>query len=165
MLAVSSAHERGSVVARPTADGHSSWDVVRRVVMRGQFSAIVVLPLCLIGGTVVAGGGLLVAGFAIIALPLMLVLAVPPLVGRYIGRVGAPGDLSTGYCVATIAQWCVVVPIGFLLTSAEPAPLALRQADPTAYRLLADVCLVCAPILWVAQTLFGIRARTGSRER
>lgn len=132
-------------------DGFVAARSLRAVVWRGQFVAAIVLPIGLIVGAVLAGGGLLFAGFALFAVPLMLVLAVPPLLGRYAGKIRTLSQLPVAYCVVSIALWAVMLSLGYLMTSTQPAPLAFEPA-PLLIRVLAQVCgtppLPCGSPRW-----------------
>lgn len=124
------------------------------VTLKGQIVAAMVLPIALIAGCALAGGGLLLAAFALIAFPLMLVLAIPPVLGRFVGRMRAPGDTPIAYAIVTVALWLALLPLGFLVAAAEPAPLELGQS-PAWLATARTLCLVAAGILWLSQVVLG----------
>lgn len=123
---------------------------MRAAVRQGEFLAAVLLPLGLVLGSVLAGGGLLMVSFVLVALPLMLVLALPPFLGRWVGRMLATDDVPAVYAVITVALWLVVLPLGFLMTAAVPAPVEL-EPDGELAAVLTPICLGAAGVLWVAQ--------------
>lgn len=135
-------------------DGYVAARSLRAVVWRGQYVAAMLLPVGLIVGAVLAGGGLLFAGFALFAVPLMLVLAVPPLLSRYAGKIRTLSQLPVAYCATSLALWAVMLPLGYLMTTTQPAPLAF-EPPPLLIHVLARVCVYAAPVLWIAQVVLG----------
>lgn len=136
---------------------------LRTIAFRGRLWAALVLPLCLVAGAVAAGGGLLMAGFVVAAVPVAGLLALPPLLGTWVGRVRTADDVPLPDAVVTVALWVVTVPVGFLLTYTQPVPLDV--ATPPGYHAAELASAVVVPavlVLWVAQlalALVGDRAR------
>ncbi|QJW37896.1 hypothetical protein [Cellulosimicrobium protaetiae] len=136
---------------------------LRTVAFRGRFWAALVLPLCLVAGAVAAGGGLLMAGFVVAAVPIAGLLALPPLLATWVGHVRSADDVPLPYAVVTVVLWVVAIPVGFLLTYTQPLPAALPI--PRGYHAAEVASAVVMPailVLWVAQValaLVGRRAR------
>ncbi|MGN7702921.1 hypothetical protein [Cellulosimicrobium sp. 22601] len=136
---------------------------LRRTAFRGQLWAALVLPLCLVAGAVAAGGGLLLAGFVVAAIPVAGLLALAPLLGTWVGRMRSADDVPLPYAVVTVALWIVAIPVGFLLAFTQPVPVDVPV--PAGYAAAEAASAVVAPavlLLWVAQlvlALVGVRAR------
>ncbi|MGM7421232.1 hypothetical protein [Cellulosimicrobium sp. CpK407] len=136
---------------------------LRRTAFRGQLWAALVLPLCFVAGAVAAGGGLLLAGFVVAAIPVAGLLALAPLLGTWVGRMRSADDVPLPYAVVTVALWIVAIPVGFLLTYTQPIPVAVPV--PRGYHAAEVASAVVVPavlVLWVAQltlALTGVRAR------
>lgn len=135
-----------------------------RVIASGGWPwAAVVLPVCLVAGAVLAGGGLLMAGFTLLAVPIGVLLALPPLLGRWVGRLRTVDDVPLGYAIVTVALWLAVLPVGYLTTYGQPWPSYAEEPPGVgAAGALAGVAVTAAILLWVAQlvlALVGVRAR------
>src|SRR5688572_5379780 len=89
---------------------------LRAVVFRGQLWAALLVPVALLAGAVVAGGGLMMAGFVVGAIPVAGLFALAPLLGTSVGRMRAADDVPLPYALVTVALWVAVLPLGFLVT-------------------------------------------------
>ena len=136
---------------------------LRTTAFHGQLWAALVVPLCLVIGAVAAGGGLLMAGFVVAAIPVAGLFALAPVLGTWVGRMRAADDVPLPYAVATVALWVAAIPVGFLLTYTQPVPAYLPV--PPGYDAAEAASAVVGPavlLLWVAQlvlALVGVRAR------
>ncbi|MBD5785230.1 hypothetical protein IF650_03455 [Cellulosimicrobium terreum] len=130
---------------------------LRTVVLRCHLWAAVVLPVCFVAGSALAGGGLLLAGFVLLALPAFAVLAAGPALSRWVGGVRVPDDVPLPYAVVTVWLWVALLPAGFLLTYTQPYPTDVPE--PRGYDLASAVSpffLLPVPVLWLAQVVLGI---------
>ncbi|MFE6234478.1 hypothetical protein [Cellulosimicrobium sp. NPDC057862] len=136
---------------------------LRTIAFRGQLWAALVLPLCLVAGALAAGGGLLVAGFVVAAIPVAGLLALAPVLGTWVGRMRTADDVPLPYAVVTVALWVAALPVGFLLAAAQPVPVDVPV--PPGHVVAEAASAVVGPavlLLWVAQlvlALVGVRAR------
>ncbi|WP_435738361.1 hypothetical protein V5D56_07160 [Cellulosimicrobium sp. PMB13] len=136
---------------------------LRTVAFRGQFWAALVLPVALIAGCVLAGGGLILAGLVLGAPVVAAVVVIGPALGRWVGHLRTADDLHLSYPLVTIALWVAVLPVGFLLTASQPVPL---DVEPPPGQALANA--LGAPVVWSVLVLgatqvvlgaIGVRAR------
>jgi hypothetical protein len=137
---------------------------LRAVVFRGRLWAALAVPVALVAGAVVAGGGLMMAGFVVAAIPVAGLFALAPLLGTSVGRMRAADDVPLPYALVTVALWVAALPLGFLMTYTQPVPTAYVPLPP-GYAAAEAVSAVVGPavvLLWVAQlvlALVGVRAR------
>ncbi len=95
---------------------------LRTTVFHGQLWAALVVPLCLVIGAAAAGGGLLMAGFVVAAIPVAGLFALAPVLGTWVGRMRTADDVPLPYAVVTVALWVAAIPVGFLVTYTQPVP-------------------------------------------
>jgi hypothetical protein len=136
---------------------------LRATVLHGQLWAALVVPLCLVTGAAAAGGGLLMAGFVVAAIPVAGLFALAPVLGTWVGRMRAADDVPLPYAVVTVALWVAAIPVGFLETYTQPVPS--YATVPPGQDVAEAASAVVGPavlLLWVAQlvlALVGVRAR------
>ncbi|WP_330467317.1 hypothetical protein [Micromonospora zamorensis] len=131
----------------------------QRLVHRGQWSAPTVIPILLICVSIAAGGGLVFGAFVLFAIPLGLILAVPPTVGRYVGRMKSSSDVTVSYAVCTIGAWVGCLMLGLAMT-AQPFHISGPNLVPP--------IMTMAGAIWIAQVATAVLARrrasaTGAR--
>ncbi|MFF0471039.1 hypothetical protein ACFYPX_26820 [Micromonospora zamorensis] len=126
----------------------------RRAVFRVQWYAPTVIPVLLIGLGIAAGGGLLFGAFVLQSLPLGLLLAVPPAVGQYVGRMRTSADITPWYAACSVGVWAGCLVYGLVLT---------RNATIGSGRTLTVSVLVLVGVVWVAQVVAAVLARRRDR--
>ncbi|MET8234242.1 hypothetical protein ABZS77_26565 [Micromonospora sp. NPDC005298] len=122
----------------------------RRAVYRVQWYAPTVIPVLLIAVSIVAGGGLLLAVFVLLSVPLGLLLAVPPAVGQHVGRMRTSADITLWYAVCSVGVWAGCLVYGLVLT---------RVVVNGSGRSLPVAVLVLVSVVWVAQIVAAVLAR------
>ncbi|WP_157759570.1 hypothetical protein [Cellulosimicrobium cellulans] len=133
------------------------------IAFRGQFWAAAILPICLVAGSILAGGGLLMAAFTLAAVPLAAFLALGPSLGAWVGKMRGVDDVPLPYALVTVALWVAVLPVGFLTTYGQEFP-SYAEAPPGngLAEELGGVAVTSALLLWPVQlvlALVGVRMR------
>ncbi|MGA3539122.1 hypothetical protein ACK8GE_07485 [Micromonosporaceae bacterium DT194] len=124
----------------------------QRVVHSWQWTAVTAIPILLIAMSAAAGGGLLFGAFILLAAPLGLVLAVPPAVGRFVGRMRSPADVTFPYAVCTVGVSLACCAYGAAAIAEE---FDVRGTGPG----LVPVAVLCVLAFWIAQVTTGALAR------
>lgn len=124
----------------------------QRVVHSWQWTAVTAIPILLIAMSAAAGGGLLFGAFILLAAPLGLVLAVPPAVGRFVGRMRSPADVTFPYAVCTVGVSLACCAYG-AAAIAEDFNVLGRKPNFVPAAVLAVL------VLWIAQVTTGALAR------
>lgn len=122
----------------------------QRIVHRGQWSAPTAIPILLICLSIAAGGGLVFGAFVLFAIPLGLLLAVPPTLSRYVGRMRSSSDVTLPYAICTVAAWVGCLMLGVAIT-AQP----FHISGPN----LVPAILTVAGAAWIAQVATAVLAR------
>lgn len=122
----------------------------RRAVYRVQWYAPTVIPVLLIGLSIAAGGGLLFGAFVLLSAPLGLLLAVPPAVGKHIGRMRTSADITLWYAVCSVGVWAGCLVYGLVLTT---------DVVNGSGRFLPVAVLVLVGVVWAAQIVAAVLAR------